>query len=588
MTMKRTSLCVLGVLLAVSVAWTSPSAEWTWVHGQLDEASQEEYLTFCGQIHDYYQQRGMMTGPLVGEDELEAIPAGHVVLLGPVQAFENVGAFGLPLEVDGDEVTLGGQRLDEPRTGIFLVGRSQERFAYTGLSFAGFRDVFTVPTGRKSCTVTGGRGKILFEGSWGANGLVLEGVSFLMTYPSEEELGDVEVPDGALVLKPVLTEPDLDALEPGCAKWLDGFVEGQRVLFFGESHWNAGVNRVFLRLVEHLLEEGELRAVFLEINYSFTPFYDHYVTEPDDARAREFLAERLHSLVSSPSTLELLEILRVWNREHAGRPVHVACLDMEWGYSEVTRSILQPYFERVQKGVEVRVELAEDRERLAALLARARERKVVGEYPFLTPEYIENVLTNIGDTIRIEDFNVDRQRGILRNITEFSGERLEKGLVLFKGGGWHAIKHRQEGEGFYRDAACLNEVYPATKDKVVTLYAQGLGYSFAELADLDLARRMSSATNYNDFVQSFQRGLASGKAERNAFYLLDGRLRPFDTLVAKVGYAMKRDTLRLDSVDWDALTTACGSEVLECRARDYDATVYVLRAGIEVMRPKDL
>jgi len=586
--MKRTILCVLGVLLTASIARASASVEWTWVHGRLDEASQEEYLTFCGQIHDYYQQRGMMTGPLVGEGELEAIPADHVVLLGPVQAFEEVDAFGLPIEVDGDAVTLGGQRLDEPRTGIFLVGRSQERYAYTGLSLAGFRDVFTVPTGRKACTVTGGRGKILFEGSWGASGLVLEGVSFLMTYPSEAELEGVEMPEGAFELRPVLTEPDLDALEPEFATWLDGFVAGQRVLFFGESHWNAGVNRLFLRLVERLLEKGELRAVFLEVNYSFTGFYDHYVTEPDDVRAREFLARRLHPLVSSPSTLELLELLRVWNREHADRPVHVACLDMEWGYSEVAQNILQPYFERVQKGVEVRVELAEDRDRLPALLAKAKERKVVGEYPFLTPEYIENVLTNLDDTIRIEDFNVDRQRGILRNVTELNAELLNQGLVLFKGGGWHSIKRKLEGESFYRDAAYLNEVYPSTKGQVVTLYAQGLGYSFAELADLDLARRMPSATNYNDFVEDFQRSLANGSAERDAYYLLDGRLRTFDSLVAKAGYAAKRDFLRVGSVDWDAFAAACGPEVLECRARDYDATVYVLRAGIEVMRPKDL
>ncbi len=587
--MMRTILLLLGVLVAAPTAQGNSNDEWTWIHGQLeDEDDQRKYLDFASRMFEYYQDRGSMTGQLVAEGELESIPEEHIVVIGPIQAFEDFARFDLPMEVEGDEVVIGGQRLDAPRTGIYLAGKEQKRYAYTGLSLDGFQDIFSVPTGDRACTVTRGRGRVDRRGDWGPEELVLEASTFLVPYPSEAELSGFDVPEGALEMKPVVTEPGLDSLEPEFADWLDTFVEGQRVLFFGESHWNTGVNHLFNLVVEHLLEAGELRAVFLEVNYSFSGYYDYYITEPDEERAMEFLETRLHPLISSSSSLDLLELLRAWNLDHPDRPVRVGCLDMEWNTSNVVRNIIQPYFERVDDAFAGQVTSEEEREHLQELLAKAMAEEVVGEYPFLTPEYVDTVLANLWDTIDIGDFSVDRQRGIIRNVTEFNGHLLEDGLVLFKGGGWHAVKQKLDGESFYRDAAYLQEVHPPTKGKVVSLYTQGLGYSFAEIADLRLGQYMSSATNYNNLVREFQKALADGRAERNTYYILDGdSLGHFDRLVAKVGYAAKRDYLRIDSVDWEKLTAVHGQGVLQNRVRDYDATVFILRAGIEVMRPRE-
>ena len=587
--MMRTILLLLGVLVSLSAASENPNDEWTWVHGQLeDEDDQREYLAFASRMFGYYQDRGSMTGSLVAEDGLESIPEEHIVVIGPIHAFEDFDRFDLPMEVKGDEVTIGGQLLDAPRTGIYLAGKEKKRYAYTGLSLDGFQDIFTVPTGDRACTVTRGKGRVDRRGDWTPTGLVLEGPEFLASYPSEAKLSGLDLPEGALVTKPVVTEPELDALEPEFADWLDDFVEGQRVLFFGENHWNTGVNHFFNLIAEHLLEAGELRAVFLEINYSFSGYYNYYVTEPDEDRAMEFLETRLHPLVSSSSSLDLLELLRAWNLDHPDRPVRVGCLDMEWSSSNVVRNIIQPYFERVDDAFAGRVTGEEEREHLQELLAKAMAEEVVGEYPFLTPEYMDTVLANLWDTFDIGDFSVDRQRGIIRNVTEFNGDLLEDGLVLFKGGGWHAIKQKLDGESFYRDAAYLQDVHPPTKGKVVSLYTQGLGYSFAEIADLRLGQYMSSATNYNNLVREFQKALADGHAERDAYYLLDGdSLSPFNSLMAKAGYALERDCLRIDSVDWERLTALHGQDVLQNRVRDYDAAVYIMRAGIEVMRPRE-
>lgn len=587
--MKLFSL-FLCVVVSVSGAAASggPDPEWIWIHGRLeDEADQKEYLEYTTQMFGYYQEQGVLTGRMVAEDELESVPKDHFVVIGPLHAFKSIEGYNLPLEMNGDhKVTIGGRLLKDSRTGIFLVNEGQTRFAYTGLSLDGFRDIFTVSTGEKSCTITKGRGAVLFEGEWGAQGVVLQEPDFLKPYPAQEELQELALPEGALVVEPVANDSQFTQLTPSFKEWLKDFTEGQRVLFFGESHWNSGVNRLFNLVVENLLETGEVRGVFLEVNYSFSGFYNYYVTEPDPERAREFLATRLHPLVSSSSTLNLLELLRHWNLGHPHQQVRVGCLDMEWGSWNVGRSIIEPYFRRLDSDFSLQLKEGQTRERLQELLAEAAEKEIVGEYPFLTAQYMETVITNLWDTIDIEDFNTDRQGGIIRNMTVFNEELLEEGLVLFKGGGWHALKEIQSGENFYRDAAYLHEVHPPTKGKVVTLYSQGLGFHFGEIAGLNLDQRMPSATKYNNLLRGFQKALVVGSVSSDEYYLLEpGGLNTFDQLMAKTGYLWDQDFLRIVSVDWEQLTEAYGQSVLQNKVRNYDATVYVLRSGIEVMRP---
>ena len=588
---------LLGALLSIPAASGPQEPGWIWIHGRLaDEALQKEYMESARRMFEWYQKRGLLPGRLVAEEDLKTIPADHVVFIGPIEAFRHPDRFGLPLEAAGSgKVTVAGRLLDEPRTGIFLADRKKTRIAYTGLSLEGFRDIFTVPTGRKACTVTCGKGRVRFEADYGKKGLVVE--SFLEEYPSAEDLADLLPPGDALVKEPVTAGPGLEKLAPKFRKWLDSFVAGKRVLFVGESHWNRGVNRLFNLVVEDLLEHGRLEAVFLELDYSFSGFYDHYASEPDDGRAARFLETRLHPLVAQPSVLELLDILRTWNRAHPGKKVHVACMDMEWNAVNVFRNILRPYFRRAGRDFPESdfIRLAQEgrageealRRELDERLAEARKKKITGAYPFLTPAYIERVITNLLDTLAIEDPQGDRQRAIIRNVTKFHGDLLKEGLVLFKGGGWHAIKRKIPGEDFYREAAYLACVFPATKGKVATLYVQGLGYRFGGIAGVDPRTRMSSATNYAEFVTGFRSALADGRAEKDGWYLLDsGGLGLFERLVAKEGYRTGRDVLRIVSVDWDELAGIYGREVLQSRAQDYDAVLYVLRSDIEVMRPR--
>jgi len=599
--MNRAFSWFFGVLIVFSglgSVHADESGDWTWVCGRLDvELLQKNYQASVEKTFAWYQEKSNLPGRLVCEDDLDGPPQGPAVFIGPVAAFEHPEWFGVPMKVlRSGEVTIGKHDLKSPRTGIYLRSREGNRIVYTGLSLEGFKDIFGVHTGRRACTITVDK-LIRYEGDYGHGGLEIEALSFLGLYPTPEELAGIDIPEGALVLAPVTKGRELDGLEPAFSAWLGGFAYGRKVLFVGESHWNVGVNRMFHLMVEDLLAKGMLSSVFLELNYSFGAFYNHYVFEPDDERAARFLEERLHPLVRSQNVLDLLDLLRRWNVLHPDNQVGVGCVDMEWSVPNVIKHILNPYLLRIDSkfsfadpytlrklGLQKR-----QQKRLQALLARADREEIVGEYDFITPAYIENVITNVYDTVKIDDFNVDRQKGIIRNIVEFNGDLLEgEGLAVFKGGGFHAIKRKLDGEAFYHDAAYLNEVHPPTRGNVATIYLRGVGYSFADIAGLNLKDHMSSATKYNEFVKNFQEALASGNATKDAIYLLGRReLSTFEKLLARSGYLMNQDVVRLESVHWDALKARFGNAVEENGLDDYDALIYVLRSKIEVTRPRE-
>lgn len=573
------------ILLAGSATAEEPT--WTWIHGQLADAeAQSKYLEFATKIHAGYQDYGIMLGTLVAEQECDPWPSDHVVFLGPIEAFDDPTRFGLPISINGKGVRVGAQSLEDENLGIFLMNEAETRVIYTGLSYQGFSEIFSVPTGDDRCTVTQSRGQILYSTSDLSESRNLDSLPFLPPYPSPQDVADLKLPAGALELSAATTTADLEALDPAFADWLDGFVEDQRVLFFGEGHWNRGVNKLFNLMVEHFLESGELSAVFLEANYSFSGYLNHYITESDPAIAHEILANRVHHMVVTDSTLQLLDILRTWNLDHPDRMVRVACLDMEWSWPKVVTNVIQPYFQQLDPDFAFAMRSDDFRQEMQEKLEQARERNLVGEYPFLTPDYMASVLTNLWDTQDIEDFNVDRQRGIIRNMTEFNGELLEDGFVMFKGGGWHAMKTKPENENFHRDAAWLHLEHPSTKGKVVTFMALGLGYNFRGLADIDLSQHMKSATNYNRFAKDFQKALSVGRAEPDSHYLLGSeQLSIFKRLIIQQAYARDLNVVHLSNVDWEALEAVWGDELNPREARYCDAAVFILRADMEVMRP---
>ncbi len=572
-------------------------AVWTWVQGQLeDDAQQEEYTALANRIFSSYQSRNKMQGRLVLESELQDEPTDHVVYIGPLEAFQNTEWLSPPFEsVEPGAVSLAGVEFKDPHTGIYYNDADGSRRLYTGLSFAGFKEIFTVPTGMYACTVTV-RGQVAHEGDLEAGRLRLQTLDFLPPYPDLADVSELGSSAGAVTCSSVYADDAAGALSPDFAQRLDDLVENRSALFVGESHWNLGVDTLFREILEHLLSTQDVRSVFLEINFSFTGHYNHYVHIADDAEAQRFLEEELHPLVSARNVIELLELLRVWNQNHPAQQVSIATLDMEWGADLVIQRILEPYFRALDPDFKIadpyRSQPADwetNVARMRTLLAQAANDDMKRAYSFLTPQYLGEVLTSLVDTIALENFDVDRQRAIARNITVFNGDLFDEGLAVFKGGGYHAVKAQPSAGEVYRDAAFLQHVFEPTKGRVATIMLLGLRYGFANIADTDLSKMKHSATSYNRMVYGFQHALGAGGAHSDAIYLIAGAwLSAYDRLVVRAGYLLKQSALWIRAADPTELDATIPDEERVNRFADYDAFVYVLRSQLTRTRPRVL
>jgi|GEM_PF-2972739 len=587
---RRAAAIALGVLSSLAVlapTARTQDAGWTWIRGVLEDADDEaRYAQLARDMHAFYTERGMLTGPLVLEAELDARPAGGVVHIGPLAAFERTAWLVPPFEqVEDDAFTIGGRRFEAPRTGAFVQSEDGTHVVFTGLSLDGFADVFTIPTGREAFTATidGAR---RFGGRYTEAGLELEVVPFLPVLPTADELASYAPHDGALDAR-VCT----DAL---LVERVRALTAEARVLFVGETHWNVGVEAAFATAFEALLADGRVDALFLELPFACSAAFDHYVRIADDDAAALFFAFEVDPFVKHPSLERLLAAVRRHNVAHEDARVRVHCYDLEW-FGHAPLNSLWRRMEVTHGSVTEALAGGEARERF---IDRVREvlsasPEASAELSHLTPQFVDRVLTSCATTFGLPDDptarTARRQEAIVRAITEFGAEHFDgDGLAVFKGGSYHAHTTPPADGQPWRDAAHLQHVFEPTRGRVRTLLVRGLGVRFDAISAIDDRvgdlPRMTSADTYNDLVARFRRGRAGGYARARVAYLLEGRPpTAIESLLVRASARAESDRLWIDGVDAEGLRRA-GGDVGEDPLQAFDAAVFVLRSELEFTR----
>ncbi|PKK88994.1 MAG: hypothetical protein CVV64_16350 [Candidatus Wallbacteria bacterium HGW-Wallbacteria-1] len=618
--MKYFFLFLLFVCSALIPAFSanadSDTEHWIWVHGTLsDEVEQHQYLDYTNQLVVYFRQGGLSID-LISEEQylsrfcstltLSEDQPVTIVHAGPVQAFRNLQVSDLPIviekkQTDSPLFRISSKTFNHPRTGLYLPGQYGRHILYLGLSYEGFKDIFTVSTGGSKCVVTVS-GCQMFEGHYSSDEMILKRVSFLPEYPSETDLNQIDFPAASIIAAPVSSSDEISTgnVNPGFLRWLTKRVSGKRVLFVGETHWSRNVNRLFMLMLLHLADAADVGSVFLELNYSFSGYYNHYVTLADNDEAADFLADRLHYLVQDETQLEFLKRLREWNSAHSEKKIRVGCLDMEWGIGTVIDNIISPYFRLIDPDFKITNGDLETDEAAAGLctgmetlLLKAEKESITGEHPFLTPAYMKTVVQNFRDTLFLRDMDGDRQSAIIRNITRYNASLFNSGMVLFHGGGWHAVKNPDDRKAdsaarWYRDAEYLQHHFAPTRGKVHSMMVYNLGYGFRSIANLNLDKRMGSADYYNRITRFFQKAYELNYAGLDDYFMLDD-VSKLDLALARYGIEKKVNIFRISRVDWKGLAQTFGQSLDGTRAEfeQYDDVIQVLKSQIERTRPID-
>ncbi len=564
--------------------------EWIWVHGKLkDTGLQKAYMKFTDRLVTYYTQSGLKITKISESQFSDHQTDKTVVFAGPIECFSNISFLDIPLKViDKKKFKVSGIEISDPNTGVFIRNRSKNRIYYTGLSFKGFEDIFSVETRHHDCTITIDGAKY-FEGDYSQDGLKLKPKSFLPNYPSNSEIADVNIPEGTFKASNISSDLNitLDSINSDFLQHIKEKTAGKKVFFFGECHWNENVNKLVEVLLMYLAKESNARALFQELNYSFSGYIDYYVKLVDDSKAKEFFNRRLHYMVNTDVGLDLLKKIRSWNIKNPDKIISLGCLDMEWGIYTVIDHIVIPYFKKLDPSFKITDDdFADDdayvklHKRMKILLQKASTNNVIGEYPFITSDYIGNVLENLKDTVLLKDMNGDRQRAVIRNITEYNKHLFKDGMVMFHGGGWHAVKE-PEPSNFFRDAEYLFKKFPPTKGSVYTLMCEGLGYGFKNIASNLQDEHMSSATYYNKIVRNFQKSFKLNCVSIDDYFMLN-ETDDYIKLLARYGSLNNCNIFSLDEVDWERLSSEFDDSVMAGKnaQKNYDDVLYVLKSQI--------
>ncbi|NJK86790.1 MAG: hypothetical protein HC906_13260 [Bacteroidales bacterium] len=286
--------------------------------------------------------------------------------------------------------------------------------------------------------------------------------------------------------------------ESGCNKdyysdllWIKDICRQNKIIAIGEQHHYKKNIYLVRRIVFAANQFDYFPNLIRELPYSYSAYFNHFCNDPDDSTAFAF---RDSSLIPIAKTfLPTLECIREWNKNNPDKKIQIWCSDLEHDLRLTIRNILEPYLKKIEP--EFNFDYNDSSIQYFAsycepFILKAKENNIVGEFPFITPYYIENVLENLKITIELYFDNSGkyfekRNEVIIKNLTNkrFLGNIISNEKCIFYGGTAHFkktcdnhfnIKMLKKEEAVSSD--CISEGYylsnyfEPTKGKVHTIF----------------------------------------------------------------------------------------------------------------------
>ena len=381
----------------------------------------------------------------------------------------------------------------------------------------------------------------------------------ILPYPSQEEVSKSLFSSEGFRVSPLETDDinqefsNIDDLA-----WLQPLVKECRVVLIGETHYFRHIHHLRNRFVFALNTFDRYPSVMLERQYALTPFLDYYVALPDREAGEFERANRELFLNGFTVDFQFLQHVRRWNAAHPEKRIRVGCYDIEHDACLTVHQILRPYFTDAKETLEANGQtvdpnvpaalssvarifearcqnssddLKDALRPIKAVLGMAKEANVVGRYPFLTADFIEQVIVNLESTHAAytaysKDFDQHRQQAMIRNLTDphYLGTAFASGKVLLHAGAGHTATRIpwSEGEAVPWEGSYLAHVFEPTKGRTYSLFVSGFAFSSVlELQHVDLGtHKQLKDTAYGHVVAKIQQEAARGALVSDGVYTL--------------------------------------------------------------------
>lgn len=352
-------------------------------------------------------------------------------------------------------------------------------------------------------------------------------------------------------------------------EWLKDIATNTKVVLLGETHYSRYIGNLKSRIFFTLNTYSYFPLILIEQPYSQTQYVNHFIHIKEDKEAAKFFDAELNQLVSTKEDSVFFEHLRQWNKDHDDKPIAIGGTDLEFGYKVMLERVLKPYFyelESVSKSkVDSVISLSQSNAFFVAikpLLEQAKEQELLGQYPFITPAYISNVILNFESTNNAlqYEFSYYRQKSIIRNLTSdrFFGSYLKNSKVMLYGGGSHMKSNFQypDDGNFLSEGSYLTYDYPPTKGKTYSIMLEGMSFALDEMSSLNLNMCMSQGMQYKKIVTRMKGAFDKGLLDKEKPYFMFHDRNDFEKLIVEKAYLNSGNAIMLTDRSWENIMTA--------------------------------
>lgn len=352
--------------------------------------------------------------------------------------------------------------------------------------------------------------------------------------------------------------------------WLKDIAREKKVVMVGELHYYHSIFNIRDRIFYALNTYDYFPVLILEEPYSLTGFVDHYIKLEDDNEAEKFYQNYIFEFIKLEENLELYRNIRRWNKTHPDKQLTVAFSDIEHHPRETIARILIPYFKKFDPDfgeIDIYKCSYEDQKEVFELFTEIQEAaavcNIIGDFPFITPQYISNILNNLKSYYDYRDFDNSnaishyRQKGIIRNLTDekYLGKYLINNKVMLHGGAYHfptGIKY-PDNRNYMRDGSYLTYEFEPTKNKTYSIFIYPFFYSLGKMKNYEEKDCLFKSNNYYKILGKLN------KAYQNNLIDVDDHVwefKPtyFQKLFIKASYDNGKKAVKIDNIDWDAFS----------------------------------
>jgi len=383
--------------------------------------------------------------------------------------------------------------------------------------------------------------------------------------------------------------------------WLKPISKENKVVLLGETHYSEYIGNLKNRIIFAVNTFDYFPLVIIELEYSSTPFLNHFIQLTNKKKANTFFENELGNMVKAKGDSIFIEHLRYWNQKNPHKKIELGCIDLEWNYAKMLEEILKPYFYKLTEidkdSIDKIIELGKNLSNrffieIEPLLSEAKRRDLQGSYPFIDSQFIENVINNFLATNNAltdtDSFDYHRQKSLTNKIENdnYFGNYYKNQKVIAYGGGEH-MKSKfiyPNGENFLSEGSYLNYDFKFTKGKVFSIMLSGLSFSLGEMKDVDLHGCVGQGTQYNSILLRMQDAYKAKVLQPDKNYFLFGQRTDFEKFIINKSYSNPAMGIIIPEEGWNKIieyASGLNSEIGEIIERenkvriDYDTYIYI-------------